>query len=129
MVITEVLRAGQAKVAGSATQLSVDGAVIDPLSTPLTADVPERGLGQAGAVISEAIVGGQRATISWDSGRPLVLAGTGAIDLAPVHVSADATGTTVAFGEETHGFRAGEYRIASPVAVGTTGLAEPREGA
>jgi len=128
VVTKEVLPAGQAKVAGSASVLTVDGAVLDGVATPLTADVPERGLGRAGAVIENAIVDGQRATISWDSGRPLVIEGAGAIAVGPVGVSADPQGSTVSFGEGTHGIAPAAYRIATPVAVGTSGLAEPREG-
>lgn len=122
---TTTVPSGRSEVSGTVTALTAVDATVDLLPTPMTVDVAEPGLGRSGAVIRDAVVGGEPATIQWDSGRPLVLGGTGGLVLAPARVVVDGAGTSVSFGERTHGFAAGTYRIDTPVAVGTSGLAQP----
>ncbi len=116
---------GRSEVNGTVTTLTAVDATVALLPTPLTIAVAEPGLGRSGAVIRNAIVEGEPATIQWDSGRPLVLGGSGGLVLAPVRVVVDGEGTAVSFGDRTHRFAAGDYRIDTPVAVGTSGLAQP----
>ena len=95
-------------------------AVGAPLTMPV--EVPS-----GSATIEGAVVDGERASIVWDGGRPLRLSGSGAIDLGPTHVE---MGMGAIFWT-IDGLRIlspGTYRVDTPVAVGSGGLARPREG-
>jgi hypothetical protein len=114
-----VLPEGQAEVQGTVDGFKADDANGPKLSVPLEIE-------HGGATIEDALVGGQRSTIVWDGGRPLRLRGTGAIDLGPTHVEMGAG----AIFWPIDGLRvldAGSYRVDTPVAVGTGGLARPRD--
>jgi hypothetical protein len=116
---TVVLPNGQAEVHGSLTGLVADDANGPPLSIPLD-------LEHGGATIEGAIVDGKRTTIVWDGGRPLRLRGSGSIDLGPTHVE---LGVGALFWP-IDGIRVlspGTYRIETPVAVGSGGLAHPED--
>ena len=116
-----VLPEGQTKVTGTAARLEVVDAVGPPLDVPLTFTTGR-------SVVDGALVHGERVTIEWDGGRPFRLSG-GALDLGPsrVAIAADGTATwTVDDGPRL--LLPGTYRIDSPVAVGTAGLARPVDG-
>lgn len=121
-----VLPEHQAEVSGTIDGFVADDASGAPLAMPI--DI-ERG----GATIEGAIVAGERSTIVWDGGRPLHLSGSGTIDVGPAHVelrpSGGGSGEHVgAIFWSLDGLRIltpGEYRIDTPVAVGSGGLARP----
>lgn len=116
---TVVLPEGQAEVSGTLTGFIADDANGPPLSLPI--EIPT-----GGATIEGAIVDGERSTIVWDGGRPFELSGSGGIDLGPTHVE---LGVGALFWP-LDGIRVlapGEYRIDTPVAVGSGGLARPRD--
>jgi hypothetical protein len=116
---TVVLPEGQAEVSGTVTSFTADDANGPPLSLPIQID-------HGGATIEGAMVDGERSTIVWDGGRPFVLSGDGSIDLGPTHVA----GAVGALFWPIDGLRVlapGEYRIDTPVAVGSGGLAHPRD--
>ena len=117
--------AGQTLVTGTIQTFSADAAVSDPISTPFTINVVERGA-ERNATVEAAIVGGARKTIYWYAGQPLPVSGSGALDLGPAHVDADAHGVTWALGG-TRAFKPGHYRFGSSVAIGSAGLATPED--
>lgn len=120
--------AGQALVSGTVTAVAADDALLNPLRTPLTVTTPERGFG-SGATIEGVTVGDDAATIVWDAGQAFVLSGQdGALLLDPVHVDVGALGMVVLLDGPVHGFAPGSYRLDTPVAVGTSGLAQPADG-
>jgi hypothetical protein len=115
-----VLPEHQAEVSGMIDGFIADDAIGAPLAMPI--DIDKGG----GATIEGAIVDGERATIVWDGGRPFHLAGSGTIDLGPAHVE---LGVGAVFWT-IDGLRiltAGDYEVTTPVAVGTGGLARPRD--
>ena len=114
-----VLPEHQAEVSGTIDGFVADDATGEPLAMPIE-------LPSGRATIEGALVGGERSTIVWDGGRPLRLTGAGAIDLGPTHVE---LGMGAVFWT-IDGLRIltpGEYRIDTPVAVGSGGLARPRD--
>jgi hypothetical protein len=116
---TVVLPEGQAEVRGTVTGFVADDANGPPLQVPLE-------LAAGGATIEGAVVEGQRSTIVWDGGRPFRLQGTGAVDLGPTHVE---MGVGAIFWP-LDGIRVlapGPYHLDTPVAVGSGGLARPRD--
>ncbi|MFP5317444.1 MAG: hypothetical protein ACLGI2_04020 [Acidimicrobiia bacterium] len=122
---TVVPRPGQAFVRGTVERLSADGAQVR-LNVPFTLTPVERGAGRA--VIENAMVNGQRVTISWDGGTPLPISGEGGLDLGATHVEVDASGPAYSVDGAARQFLAGTYSLGTAVAVGTGGLATPREG-
>ena len=119
VVEREVLPEGQTELRGHVDGFVADDAVGDPLTMPIDVDA-------GGATIEGALVDGERSTIVWDGGRPLRLTGSGSIDLGPAHVE---LGVGALFWT-LDGLRIltpGDYRIDTPVAVGTGGLARPRD--
>src|SRR5687767_1403811 len=114
-----VLPEGQAEVSGTIDGFVADDASGAPLAMPVE-------LPSGRATIEGALVGGERSTIVWDGGRPFRLSGSGAIDLGPTHVE---LGMGAVFWT-IDGLRIltpGDYRIDTPVAVGSGGLARPRD--
>ncbi len=122
-----VLRPGQTRVTGTLTTLSATGAVGPPVPAPFTVTVPVRG--QGGATISGAVVGGGRATIVWDGGRPLPVSGSGALDIGPATVEVTPTTIRWLLDGQPRVLTSGRYRLGATVAVGGRGLAMPTEGA
>ena len=119
---------GQAFVTGIVERFQAEDAVsATPLGTPFTLSALERGAGSA--TIENALVGGRRSTISWASGTPLPITGGGGVDLGPAGLEADASGLTWRLDGAVRTFLPGAYRAAAPVAVGSAGLAAPREAA
>ncbi|HEX2193167.1 MAG TPA: hypothetical protein VHH09_08230 [Acidimicrobiales bacterium] len=117
---------GQTFVTGAIERFQAEDAVAPtPLGTPFTLSALERGAG--GATIENALVGGRRSTISWGTGTPLPISGGGGLDLGPVAVEVDAGGVTWRLDGAARTFVPGAYRAGAPVAVGSAGLAAPRE--
>jgi hypothetical protein len=120
--------AGQTLVTGTLQSLSADDAVTDALPMPVTINAVERGA-RSHATVEGALVGAARKTIYWDAGTPLPISSAGgALDLGPAHVDADAKTVTWQLAGAARAFKPGRYRISSPVAVGTGGLATPQDG-
>ena len=118
--------AGQAFVTGTIDHFRAEDAQAPgPLGTPFTLSAAERGAG--GATIENATVGGKRSTISWGTGTPLPISGAGGLDLGPVEVEADSGGITWKLDGAVRTFVPGAYRAGASVAVGSAGLATPRE--
>ena len=114
-----VLPEGQAEVTGTIDGFVAGDASGEPLAMPLE-------LPTGRATIEGALVGGERATIVWDGGRPFRLSGSGAVDLGPTQVE---LGMGAVFWT-IDGLRIlspGDYRLDTPVAVGSGGLAQPRD--
>jgi hypothetical protein len=117
--------AGQAFVTGTLTSLSADNAVGAPLQPPFTITIASRGQGNAD--ITGVSVAGQDVEIFWYGGQPLPVSGTGglAIDGGPVKV--DGTGITWMLDGAPRSLTTGHFNLGAPVAVGTSGLATPRQ--
>lgn len=116
----EVLPEGQAEVTGHVDGFVADDAEGAPLSMPIEVEAGRK------ATIEGAVVDGQRSAIVWDGGRPLRLSGSGSLDLGPTHVELGAGAVSWSL----TGLRVltpGDYRIDTPVAVGSDGLAHPRD--
>lgn len=117
---------GQEFVTGDVARFVADDAQTSrPLASPFTLTAIERGTGSA--TIENALVDGTRTTISWPSGTPLPITGAGGLDLGPIHVDVDAGGITWALDGGARTFVPGDYQAGAPVAVGTGGIAAPRE--
>lgn len=122
------LAAGQVAVTGTATNVSVIGAVVDSVVVGQVT-TPSAGLGAA-ATFQGVLVDGVRSTISWDAGRPLTFAPSTPLRLrpAPINLTAGPASMTVAFPDgAVHRLEPGEYELQTPVAVGSDGLATPME--
>lgn len=122
------LAADQVAVTGTATAITVEGAVISDVVVP-TVVTPSAGL-SAGARIAGALVDGELATIAWDAGRPLTLAAETPLRLhpAPVNLAAIPGAIVVTFVDDSvHAVVPGDYEIDASVAVTTTGLGQPRD--
>jgi len=117
---------GQEFVTGDVAHFVADDAQVSaPLASPFTLTAAERG--EASATIENALVNGQRSTISWPSGTPLPITGTGGLDLGAVHVDVDPAGVTWNLDGAVRTFVPGDYEAGASVAVGTGGIATPRE--
>jgi hypothetical protein len=117
---------GQAFVSGVVRRFTADDAQIGgPLATPFTISALERG--QGNATIENALIDGKRSTISWATGTPLPITGGGGLDLGAVHVDVDGVGATWLLDGATRNFVPGSYRAEAPVAVGSQGIATPRD--
>lgn len=122
-----VLPEGQTLVSGAVTRFAAEGAVLPPISLPLTITTPARGEG-AGGRIEGAVVDGATSSIVWDAGRPLELSGSSAaeaLELAPLRIDIEASEIRISLDGPFHGFAPGRYLVDTPVAVGSTGLARP----
>lgn len=119
---------GQVRVEGHVTALHVEGAVLDPrhLATPLTL-VSDRGFGNGGELTGIA-VDGQPSSIVWDGGRPFVLSSGAGVSLGPVTVDLVPDGLRLLLGSSPHALDPGPYRLDTPVAVGSSGMATPHDG-
>lgn len=116
---------GQEFVTGDVAHFLADDAQsAKPLATPFTLEA-ERGA--ASATIENALVDGKRSTISWPSGTPLPITGTGGLELGPVHLDVDPAGITWTLDGGARTFLPGDYQAGASVAVGTGGIATPRE--
>lgn len=123
-----VPRPGQVRVTGKVTSVLVAGAVLQPreLPTPLRVS-SERGFGNGGE-ITRVEVEGQPSTIVWDGGTPLEISAGGALLLEPVSlILVDGGGLRAVIGSGNHAFTPGTYSLDTSVAVGSEGVATPRD--
>ena len=127
VTVATVPAAGQVTVTGTVTLLRADDAVAGPIRLPVTITVPTRG--QGGMTISNVLVGGRPASVGWDAGQPLPLSGSGAIDLGPASVDADASGITWYLDGAPRVLTAGRDMAGAPVAIGSGGLPQPSDSA
>lgn len=114
-------------VAGKVTSVHLEGAVLDPreVPTPLTIS-SERGFGNGGEVTGVEVAG-KPSSIVWDGGRPFVLSSGPGIVLDPVDVDLVDGELRCALLRGAHPLRPGEYQLDTPVAVGGSGIATPRD--
>lgn len=118
---------GEVRVRGTVTTVLIADAVLQPreVPTPLTV-TSERGFGNGGE-LTTVLVDGQPASIVWDGGRPFTLSSGGALVLDPVNVALLPEGFQLVLGQGNHAFVPGTYQLDTPVAVGTSGIATPRD--
>lgn len=118
---------GQVRIRGTVTAVHLEGAVLDPraIPVPLTV-VSDRGFGNGGE-LTGVEVDGQASSIVWDGGRPFVLSRGEALIPDPVVLDLVPEGLRLALGGGVHGLAPGSYRLDTPVAVGTAGIATPRD--
>ena len=119
---------GQARVAGVVTDLTVPEAALAPLPFPLELNVAERGTGQAR--IEPATVDNRPgAVLVWDSGTPLPIRGPGALALdGPARLTITGGALRVHLDGAARTFPPGTFSLGATVAVGRSGLAQPRDG-
>lgn len=118
---------GQVQIFGTVRSIHLEGAVLAPrtVPTPLTIGA-DRGFGNGGE-ITGVEVDGQAASIVWDGGRPFELIGGDGLILDPVTVDLIPDGLQLGLGGASHALRPGTYELDTPVAVGTVGIATPRD--
>ena len=117
---------GQAFVSGELDHAAADGAQVQPVPSPFTVTALERGQGRVS--IEKALMGDRRVTITWDSGTPLPVSGAGGLDLGATHVEVSKDGPVLFLDGAPRTFLPGSYTLGTTVAVGTGGLATPRDG-
>jgi hypothetical protein len=119
--------ASAVQVTGAVSGLHLEPSVPEPrtVAAPFTITA-ERGFGN-GATITGARVDGTPATIEWDAGRPFVVSSGGALVLDPVSMDLTPVGIQLNLADGVHGFAPGTYHLDTPVAVGSSGVASPRE--
>lgn len=118
---------GQVRVRGIVTAVHIEGAVLDPRDVPVPVTVlSDRGFGNGGE-LTGVEVDGEASSIVWDGGRPLVLSSGEALVLDPVVLDLTPDGLRLTLGGGVHGLTPGTYRLDTPVAVGTAGIATPRD--
>lgn len=117
---------GQAFVTGDVDHVAADNAQIQPVTSPFTISAVERGVGRL--TIDKALMGDRRVTISWDGGTPLPISGGGGLDVGVTHVEVDDKGPVYSLDGAGRTFLPGTYSLGATVAVGTGGLATPRDG-
>ncbi|MEX2292372.1 MAG: hypothetical protein WD691_01190 [Acidimicrobiales bacterium] len=118
---------GQVRVSGTLSALRLGGAILDPRSVAMPVTMTaSRGFGN-GAEVTGVRVDGKRSTIVWDGGRPFELSGTGAVIPSASVVEIVPQGLRIMLGGGVHSLAAGTYRLDTPVAVGTSGIATPRD--
>jgi hypothetical protein len=123
-----VLGVDQAVISGTVTSAHLVGARAVPLTLPVTITIPNRGQGELD--IDGVVVDGHPgASVAWDGGQPLPLAGTGALELGAATMDANSGGVTWHLDGSPRLLRPGQYVAESAVAVGTAGLAQPLDQA
>lgn len=118
------LASDQVEVTGLAVGLTVEGATLERLETPLVVTVPQRRAG-AGATLFDVEVDGILSEVVWDGGRPFDLEGVGGLVPGPLNLFAAPTSITVGFVDGVaNQLVAGSYGLETPVAVGRGGVAQ-----
>jgi hypothetical protein len=119
----------QVRVTGFATGITVEGATLPRIDTPLTVTVPDTGVAGAGATITDVEVDGEITDIHWDAGRPFDLRATGlGIKPPDVNLFAAPTAITIGFLDGiVNELEPGTYGLQTPVAIGSAGLGRPQE--
>lgn len=120
------LRPDQVELTGTVTQVLADRSVSDPIPTPFTVEATERGVTRA--EVLNAVVNRRKTTVHWDGGRPLPLSGNGRIDLGIASVRVQRDGIVWPLEGAPRRLDAGTYRVGTTVAVGSSGIATPRDG-
>lgn len=115
------------EVSGLLTEVHLEGAVMAPrvVDTPLTV-VSERGLGNGGELTGVS-VNGKPSSIVWDGGRPFLLSSGPGLVLDPVEVDLIDGEIRCRLGGGAHSVGPGTYQLDTPVAVGGSGIATPRD--
>jgi hypothetical protein len=116
------------RVTGTVTALHLELAAPEPrrIAAPFTITA-DRGFGNGGR-ITGVTVEGTAATIEWDAGRPFVISSGAALVLDPVRIDLAPEGRfRLNLADGVHAFEAGTYHLDTPVAVGSSGVASPRE--
>lgn len=121
------LQPNQAEISGVVIALAAEAAVADPVPTPFTVQAAQPG--RTRAVISSAVIGGRRQSISWDGGRPLPIAGSGALELGVAALDVTPDGIRWSLDGQPRSLLPGSYSTTFTVAVGAEGLGTPRDGA
>lgn len=123
---TQLPALGQIRITGLLGAVDVQGRLSDDVELPLTFDPLERGFGNGGE-IEGLVFGDSPATVIWDGGRSLVLEGEGRLsfDESMIRLNDGLMSSNV--GGVVADLRPGNYVVASPVALGRAGLAEPRD--
>lgn len=118
---------GQVLVEGTVTEVLIAGAVLQPreVATPLTIS-SERGFGNGGEATTVE-VDGKPSTIVWDGGTPFVLSSGGSLLLDPVDLALVDGGLQAVLGRGNHAIAPGTYQLDTSVAVGSEGVATPRD--
>lgn len=118
---------GLIEVAGRVTAVHFEDAVLDPrtVGTPLTI-TSERGLGNGGE-LTGVTVSGKPSSVVWDGGRPFVLSSGPGLVLEPATVDLIDGKLRYTIGGTSSTVVAGDYELDTPVAVGGTGIATPRD--
>lgn len=118
---------GQVFVRGTVTTVLIADAVLQPreLPAPLTIS-SERGFGNGGEVTTVE-VDGEPSTIVWDGGTPFVLSSGGSLLLDPVDLALIDGALQAVLGRGNHALTPGTYQLDTSVAVGTEGVATPRD--
>jgi len=93
--------------------------------TPLTL-VSDRGFGNGGE-LTDVSISGEASTVVWDGGRPFVLSSGPGLVLDPVIVDLTTEGLRLLLGGGVHALEPGTYRLNTPVAVGSAGIATARD--
>jgi hypothetical protein len=125
---TGVIAGARFEVTGTATAVAADAAVTQPIMTPFTITVAERGVG--GAEIAGATQNGKPVQINWEGGQPLpIRASGGGLNLNAVTVRMDEKHIVWTLDDLARDFLPGSYTLGSSVAVGAGGLARPVDGA
>jgi hypothetical protein len=118
---------GQVFVRGTVTTVLIADAVLEPREMPVPLTISsERGFGNGGEVTS-AQVDGEPSTIVWDGGTPFVLSSGGSLLLDPVDLALVDGGLQAVLGRGNHALTPGTYQLDTSVAVGTEGVATPRD--
>jgi hypothetical protein len=123
----DVTSSGTLEVAGHVSALHLEDAVLQPreVATPLTIS-SDRGFGNGGEVVGVEVAG-KPSSVVWDGGRPFVLSSGPGIRLDPVIVDLVDGEVRCALGGGAHTVLPGDYQLDTPVAVGGSGIATPRD--
>ena len=119
------LAPNQVEVTGIATGITVEGATLDLVETPLVVTAPE---GTGSGTLTDVEVDGQLTDIAWDAGRPFDLQGAGGLEPQALNLFAAPTAITVGFPDDVVNlFVPGSYGLETPVAIGRGGLGRPQQ--
>ena len=119
------LAPNQVEVTGIATGVTVEGATIDRIESPMVVSVPQ---GEGGGTLTDVEVDGELTDVVWDAGRPFDLQGAGGVEPQSLNLFAAPTAITVGFPDDVVStFIPGSYALETPVAIGRGGLGRPQQ--
>jgi hypothetical protein len=123
------LASGQTVVTGTVSSISAAGATGPQLTTPLLITIPVRGQGSA-YIYNADVSGHPGETIYWYGGQPLSILGSGgALIPGRINVTVDPSGSTWYLDGAERKWVPAAYQVDTPVAVGSTGLANAEPSA